>query len=530
MRSKRFLIAVSVLLLLASSMVLVAGCGGEGADTTMEVVQLDSGRISGLLEDGVWTYLGIPFAAPPVGELRWAAPQPVEPWDEVLACTEYGPACPQPESPLYGVEETDEDCLYLNVWTPAEKPDEMLPVMVWIHGGAFETGAGSLGIYNGHNLAGKGVVIVTFNYRLGPLGFLAHPLLSEESPQGVSGNYGLQDQVFALEWVQDNIAGFGGDPDNVTVFGESAGGMSVINLMVSPLAEGLFHAAICESGPFMDRMTSGAAEENTLEKAEQRGEELAAQLGCDQEEDVLACMREKTPQEILDVAYPKTEGFEGISFGPNVDGWFLPDQPSLIFKAGKQHDVPLLVGTNADEGTLFAQDMSLQEYHGYLVEAYGDYADEVFALFPAQSDAEVKGALQRLITELGFASSARFAAESMRNVGSKAYLYRFTKKPTDPMAASLGTFHGMEIMYVFGTNADLFRIDQSEEDLALSRTMMDYWTNFARTGDPNGQGLVEWPPYERDTDINLELGDQIITNTGLYKEACDLADSMFGTP
>jgi len=525
MRSKWFTIAVTILCMLALSIVMAAGCSSDGADTTIKVVQLDSGQISGLLEDGIWTYLGIPFAAPPVGELRWAEPQPVEAWDEVLACTEYGPACPQPESPLYDVDETDEDCLYLNVWTPAEKPDEMLPVMVWIHGGGFEDGSGSLNIYEGHNLAEKGVVIVTFNYRLGPLGFLAHPLLSEESAQEVSGNYGLLDQVFALEWVQENIGGFGGDPDNVTIFGESAGGASVLDLMVSPLAEGLFRGAICESGGFPARRLG--VNDNTLQNAEQRGVEFAAQLGCGQAEDVLACMREKSPQEILDVAYAGAEEVEGISYGPNIDGWFFPDWPTLLFEAGKQHDLPLLVGSNADEGTLFAQDMTLQEYQLYLQAAYGDYADEVFALFPAQSDSEVKKALQRIITEMNFASSARFAAESMQNVNSKGYLYQFTKKPEDPMAASLGSFHGIEIMYVFGTNHDLYRIDESEADLALSQTLMDYWTNFAKMGDPNGEGLTEWPVYNSETDINIVLDDEITTNTGLYKEACDLADEIY---
>lgn len=257
MRKKRFLSYACVLFLLAL-MFTVAACGGEQAarTATMREPLLDSGPINGVQEGGVWVYKGIPYAAPPVGELRWKEPQPAEPWKEVRPCTEFGPACPQPSSDDQGgfmaVGETSEDCLYLNVWSPAETPGERLPVMVWIHGGAFRTGAGSQAVYDGVNLAEKDVVVVTINYRLGPLGFFAHPLLTEESPNGSSGNYGLLDQVAALEWVERNIASFGGDPDNVTVFGESAGAMSICDLMASPLAEGLFDRAIVQSGPFLD--------------------------------------------------------------------------------------------------------------------------------------------------------------------------------------------------------------------------------------------------------------------------------------
>jgi para-nitrobenzyl esterase len=496
----------------------------------MEVPQLDSGPISGALEDGVWSYLGIPYAAPPVGELRWREPQAVDPWQEVRPCTSYGPACPQPEADfagMTGVAETSEDCLYLNVWTPAQSPEERLPVMVWIHGGAFATGAGSLHLYDGHKLAKKGVVLVTINYRLGPFGFMAHPLLSEESPHGVSGNFGLLDQIAALKWVQRNIEAFGGDPGLVTVFGESAGGMSICDLLVSPLAEGLFHRAIVESGPFLD-MGLPIDSDNSLRKAEQSGEEIAAALGCDQAPDVLACLRSKTARELLDAPKPQSRFFSPIALGPNVDGWVLPDSPFRLFAAGKQHRVPLLVGSNADEGTLFAPDIPLMLYQGLIALAYGNYAGRVSELYPAQTQEEVKPALNRLITEMGFASSARLAAESMSKAGAPAYMYRFTRLPKDPRAEGLGSFHGLEIIYVFG-NFDLAGISGVDAaDAALSGAMMDYWTNFARTGDPNGDGLPDWPALTAQNGYYQELGDTITTRSGLVDQAYELIREMNG--
>jgi len=529
--SRRTIAFLAVTCMLMTAALLTAGCGSEtsAVETTMEEPQLDSGSISGLQEDGVWTYKGIPFAAPPTGELRWKEPQPVEPWDDVLVCEEYGPACPQTDGDWTGMMdlgETDEDCLYLNVWTPAESPDEELPVMVWIHGGAFVSGAGSLAIYDGHNLAEKDVVVVTVNYRLGALGLMAHPLLSQESPEGVSGNYGLFDQVAALEWVQENVDVFGGDPENVTVFGESAGGMSILDLMGSPLAEGLFDRAIVESGPMLD-LGLPINPFPTLQEAEELGEQISRELGCDQAEDELAALREVTPDELMAASSGDNQFFSPISLSPNVDGYLLQENPSEAFAAGRQHAVPLLTGINANEGTIFLPDITLNQYQLLGNYLYGENAGEVEALFPAQSDSEVKQSMDRLVTQMGFGASARFTAECMDKVGEPAYLYLFTMAPQDPRVQQLGTFHGMEIMYVFG-NLDMMGLEGTgEADYALSEAMMEYWTAFAASGDPNGGGTsVQWPAYTPDTAEYLELGETINTASNLFQDAYELVKKI----
>jgi para-nitrobenzyl esterase len=531
--SRRIIAFLAVVCMLAAAAMLGVGCGDSTTtvETTMEVPQLDSGPISGLQEDGVWTYRGIPFAAPPTGELRWKEPQPVEAWDDVLVCEEYGPACPQPNDDWTGmmdIGETDEDCLYLNVWTPAESPDEELPVMVWIHGGAFRSGAGSLAIYDGHNLAEKGVIVVTINYRLGALGLMAHPLLSEESPNGVSGNYGLFDQVAALEWVQENIDVFGGDSENVTVFGESAGGMSIVDLMVSPLAEGLFDRAIVESGPMLD-LGLPINEFPTLQEAEEMGDDISKELGCDQAEDELAALRETTPDELMAASSGDNQFFSPISLSPNVDGYLLPENPSEAFAAGRQHAVPLLTGVNANEGTIFLPDITLNQYQLLGNYLYGENAGEVEALYPAQTEAEVKPSMDRLVTQMGFAASARFTAECMDKVGEPAYLYLFTQAPSDPRTQGLGTFHGLEIMYVFGNLDKVAMEGVGETDYALSEAMMDYWTGFATDGDPNSGGAsVQWPAYTADTVEYLELGATITPAADLFQQAYELVKKING--
>ena len=531
--SRRTIALITILCILAATALFGTGCGGSGttATTTMEVPQLADGPISGVLEDGVWTYKGVPFAAPPVGELRWKEPQPVEPWSDTLACDSYGPSCPQPMSDWTGMMDvgyTDEDCLYLNVWTPAQTPDEKLPVMVWIHGGAFTSGTGSLPIYDGHNLAGKEVVVVTINYRLGALGLMAHPLLSEESPNGVSGNYGLLDQVAALEWVRDNIDVLGGDPDNVTVFGESAGGMSILDLMVSPLAEGLFGRAIVESGPMLD-LGLPINDFPTLEEAEKTGEEISKELGCDEEEDELVALREVSPDELIEASSGDNQFFSPINLGPNVDGYLLPEVPSAAFAAGKQHAVPLLTGINANEGTIFLPDITLNQYQMLGNYLYGEYATEVEALYPAQTDTEVKASMDRLVTQMGFGASARFTADCADEVGTPAYLYLFNQAPSDPRVQQLGVFHGLEIMYVFGNLDKVAMEGVGEADYALSEDMMDYWTSFARAGDPNqGGAATAWPAYTIEAAEYLELAEPIQTGANLFQEAYDLVKKING--
>jgi len=534
--NKKRILTIAVACLLAAAL-MAAGCGEKTttpSETTMEVPQLDSGPISGTLDGGVWTYLGIPYAEPPVGELRWKEPQPVASWEDVLACDDFGPACPQPAWPYEVLSEemdvgaTSEDCLYLNVWTPAESPDESLPVMVWIHGGAFVTGAGSLPVYNGRNLAEQGVVVVNFNYRLGPFGFLALPELSQESPNGVSGNYGMLDQIAALKWVQENIDVFGGDPDNVTIFGESAGGASVCDLMASPLAGGLFAGAIVESGGFMD-FGMPSDEGGTLKDAEVIGNKIARDLGTSTADDVLAAMREVTPEALLEAASEQTNALGMMNMGPVVDGWFLTDAPSAVFAAGEQQDVPLLIGTNANEGAYFTPDsLTQQQYEVVLNFIYGEYADEVYALFPADTPEQVKPAFSALLTQMGFAAGSKYAAACMANVGAPVYLYKFTMTNSDPELQPLGAFHGIEIAFVFGNTDQSRQVTPTAEDIALSQAMMAYWTNFAATGDPNGEGVPEWPAFTIETDQYQELEATISTQAGYYPQAYDLVLQING--
>lgn len=530
MKKRAFVTLLVLFCLLASLSLPLTGCGTT-APSTLEKVRLDSGPVSGVQEGEIRSYLGIPYAAPPVGDLRFREPRPVKGWKDVRACTQYGPACPQMDAAeLSGgnIGETSEDCLYLNVWTPAQEPDDALPVMVWIHGGGFTTGAGSLPIYNGENLAASGVVVVTINYRLGPLGFLAHPSLSQENAEGSSGNYGLLDQIEALKWVQRNIVGFGGDAGRVTVFGESAGGISVCDLMVSPLTEGLFQRAISESGPYTAlSFPSGSIRD--LNIAETTGESFATALGCEGAPDVAAAMRDKSVDELLQASTEMKSPLAGtLKFGPVIDDWVITDDPARLFAAGKQHAVPLMVGTNADEGTIFAPKVTLNEYRALDAFVYGASAAEVFAMFPAGNDSEAQESLVRLITQLGFAAQARFAAACVANSGESAYLYQFTQVVESPLASGLGSFHGLEIPYVFGNlNAfDSYGLTPSESDLALSRAMMAYWTSFARNGIPQAPGEAAWPAYQSSTDQNLELGTTIKVNTGLFKSQCDLAETF----
>jgi para-nitrobenzyl esterase len=528
MKKKAFVTLLVLFCMIASLILSLTGCG-TAEPSTLEKVRLDSGPVSGVQDGAVRSYLGIPYAAPPVGELRFKEPQPVKGWKDVRACTEYGPACPQKDSgEISGgdVGQTSEDCLYLNVWTPAKEPTDTLPVMVWIHGGGFTTGAGSLPIYNGKNLAASGVVVVTVNYRLGPLGFLAHPALSGENAEGSSGNYGLLDQIEALKWVQRNIAGFGGDAGRVTVFGESAGGISVCDLMVSSLTAGLFQRAISQSGPYTAlSFPSGSIRD--LATAEATGERFATALGCEDAADVAAAMRGKSVDELLQASEEMKSPLTGtLKFGPVIDGWVLEEDPAVLFAAGRQHNVPLLVGTNADEGTIFAPKVTLGEYRALVAFVYGDSATEVLAMYPAGSDQEAQASLQRLITEMGFAAQARFAAACVADSGSSSYLYQFTQVIDNPLAKGLGSFHGLEIPYVFG-NLDAFGsygVSPRESDLALSRAIMGYWASFAANGIPAGE--VAWPAYQPSTDQNLELGKTIVVNTGLYKQQCDLAETF----
>ena len=507
-------------LLTLSVLGLLAACGPtetREAPTPVVIgpeVAVTGGTVRGLVgEDGLKQYHRIPYAAAPTGARRWAPPAPVEPWDGVRDATAPGPKCVQPSGQggsFYGEADfaVSEDCLVVNVWTRAAHADEGLPVMVWIHGGALVTGAGS--DYPGELLSSKGVVLVTANYRLGPFGFFALPELSAEHPAGVSGNQGIRDQVTALEWVRDNIARFGGDPGNVTIFGESAGALSMSLLQASPLARGLFHRVIGQSGGafqpmgFRDRMTSYAP------SIESRGQEIATALAGEDGDDSLAGLRALSAEHVLAVYQANPALFDYGSLAI-VDGEVIPDEVATIFAEGRQADVPVMIGSTADEGTTL---------HEFIVPPFGEGAagfeayanavlpeagDALSTLYPSATDEEAQASGEALVADVLFTVPMRLWARATEDVASDAYLYWFTWAPPIEDAERYGAFHAAEIGYVFG-NLDLFGAVPTDEDRAFSDLMATIWTQFARTGNPNGEGLPEWPAYTRESEAYMELG------------------------
>lgn len=499
-----------------------AGQGAEG------VVKLSSGPITGAHESGLRVFKGIPYAAPPVGNLRWRPPQDVASWTEVRTCKDFSRACSQPGGS--DPDKFSEDCLYLNVWTQAKKRGEKLPVMVWIHGGGFTFGSASFPEYSGANLAKKGVVVVTLNYRLGPMGYLVHPALNKESPGQTSGNYGFLDQIAALTWVQKNITAFGGDKNNVTVFGQSAGSRSVSLLMISPLAAGLFRRAIAQSGgPIIGSEYLSPNFNGDVSIASKMGERLAERLHCDKTVDVAHAMRAKSAQEILRTADPKTDIFDdtALFFAPVFDGRVLPENPVTAYQGGRQHDVSMIVGSTLNEGNIYlvqTPEVSPEKYRLFLKSRFGDYSEDAFAMFPARNLRETAPALDKLLTVAANAEPARFVASSMKKKKSKAYLYQFTRLPDTAMARKLGVHHGVDLAYVFGNMNT--KDGYADADGKLSEKMMAYWVNFARTGNPNRPGLPRWPAYKRTTDLSLEFGDDIRVQKHLYKKECDFVGSM----
>jgi para-nitrobenzyl esterase len=475
-----------------------------------ETVRVDGGRISGTTDDGVRVFKGIPFAAPPVGDLRWKAPQPVVAWNGVRAADTFGPRCvqtPYPPGSPYATEPApmSEDCLYVNVWTAAGA-GEKRPVMVWIHGGAWTRGAGSTPTYDGIALAKKGVVVVTTNYRLGPLGFLAHPELTAESPQHASGNYAILDHIAALTWVQRNIPAFGGDPQRVTIFGESAGSWSVNVVQATPLAKGLFARAIGESGAQFARTP-------TLADAEKAGVAFATAAGAGS----LKALRAVPAEKLV--------GMPAFRAGVTVDGWVLPDSVRAIFAQKKQSHVPVLVGSNANEWTTLSDPATfpktMDEFSTRMAAQFPGAAQELEAAYPVKSDADIAGAMLGLGRDLTFTLEMRTWARLVASGGNNAYLYQFTRVPPGPNPA-WGAYHASEIQYAFG-NVGKHPWAQ-DADKRLAEQMTSYWTNFAITGDPNGTGLPKWMPYDPTAEPYLELGDTVQMKAHLLKAQLDFLE------
>ncbi len=466
------------------------------------------------------------YAAPPVGPLRWRPPNPL-PWNGHRSSS-FGAICPQTryerQSPFYWEpSHQDEDCLFLNVWSAGEK-GERRPVMVWVHGGGYTRGAGSQPGFDGTALARQGAVVVSFNYRLGAFGFLALPELSDESGTA-SGNYALLDQLAALRWVRDHIADFGGDPTNITLFGESAGAWSVSALQASPLARGLFHKAIGQSGGLFEPMRYLDRPNGILNSAYEQSEDLLRLLAPKAPRPTLAELRAMPAQALLNAAN-SLAGLRLFQCLPNVDGHLFAEEVRHCFAAGRQAAVPVIVGSNRDEGTAFTQlvPRTLRALQHHLDREYGLFAPAFTALYPFADDAQAAQAGMDILRDRWFTWPARHWAETMARIGCPAYRYAFEWVPPILSASRLGAFHSAEIPYIFGTTYELgWRRD---EDTLLSRQMSLAWLNFARTGNPNGGGLPHWPKFRPEHDELLSLGARLEVVQHYLAEETDLVASF----
>ena len=489
--------------LLALSM--LAGCLFSTA--MAQTVQTAQGPVEGTTDStDVQVFKGLPYAAPPVGDLRWQPPQPAASWEDVRPADRFGPQCMQQrvfDDMMFRSEGTSEDCLYLNVWTPDVAPEEALPVLVYFYGGGFIAGDGSEARYDGASMAREGIVVVTLNYRLGIFGFFAHPELSEESPHGASGNYGLLDQAAALGWVQENIAAFGGDPSRVTIAGESAGSFSVSAQMASPLAKDLIAGAIGESGSVL-----GSWAPIPLAEAEQNGMQFAEKIGAPS----LAALRALSSTQLLNLASrPGTP-----RFGITIDGYFFTKPPLETFAAGEQADVPLLLGWNSEEMSYRAlmrgNEPTPENYASAVRELYGEDADEVLALYSASTQEEAMQAATDLAGDrfIGFSTWKWF--DLHRQTGEALvyrYLYAHPRPPMRPEVAgepqgdqppATGAVHSAEIEYALG-NLDVNNIyTWAPEDYQVSNVMKAYFAAFIKTGDPNSADLPEWPAASSEDD------------------------------
>lgn len=479
-----------------------------------EPIRTASGLVEGVEADGVRVFRGIPFAAPPVGPLRWRAPAPPEPWAGVRNADQFAPVCMQPgaypdDAPP---EPMSEDCLYLNIWAPAGAQNGPLPVMVWIYGGGLLNGTASTPLYAGEALARHGVIVVTFNYRLGAFGFLAHPELSRESSYGGSGNYGLLDQLAALRWVQHNISAFGGDPGRVTVFGQSSGSISISALTTSPLARGLFRRAIGQSGGLFEPLD--AAPEFKLAGAEQAGQAFASRLDAP----TLRALRALPASEI--VAHP-------FNPQPNVDGYVLRETPFEALANGRANNVDLLLGSNSEEGLYFlsGRQVSAANLDSVLKQDFPSFIVSLIGPRPPADDRSARAAFVSFESDMRFGwdmwAWARLHAAAERH---NTFFYRFAHTP----AGHEGAAHGAEMAYVFD-HLGLYDAPWTENDRALAQTMVAYWTNFAKTGDPNGEGLPRWPAFENANQRLLLIGDSD-TRAASVPNAAELSaiDRLYG--
>lgn len=458
------------------------------------IVETNYGKVKGAVNESgtVVSFKGIPYAAPPVGNMRWREPQPPSSWEGIRDAAKFCPSCIQnrvythlPNGPWteeFMVQDSvSEDCLFLNIWTPAKSASDKLPIIVFLHGGAFTEGSGSIDVYNGEELAKKGIIAITINYRLGALGFLAHPELTAESPHHVSGNYGFLDQIAALKWIKENITAFGGDPQHVTIAGQSAGAASVRALIISPLVRGLFHGAITQSG---STFPSGQSSSMTLSEGEKLGVEFAESKGASS----IAQLRAVPAMEII-ARDPKNPG---LRFGGVSDGYFQTGDLLSVFAEGKQNDTPFMSGMNADE-----------------TRYYGDTGKDFKTLYPSGSKEEEAAAVKLAGQEQGRLSTWLWMEYRAKTSKTKAFEYYFDRAIPWPEHPEFGAFHTSEVPYVFN-NLKMLRGHKMERtDSIVADRMSSYWVNFVRTGDPNGPGLPVWEPFENGKYDVMRLGEKM---------------------
>jgi para-nitrobenzyl esterase len=513
---------MSKLWILAVGAVLAAQAASAPAAAVAPQAITDAGAVSGVRESGLAVYKGIPFAAPPVGTLRWRPPAPATSWAQTRPATSFAPACVQDGVSMPGETppQTNEDCLYLNVWTPAKTPADRLPVIVWIYGGGYRNGSASMPLYWGDRLAHKGVIVVTIAYRVGPLGFLALPELTRESASGSSGNYGLMDQIAALEWVQRNIAAFGGDPTCVTIAGQSSGSISVSVLMASPRSKGLFQRAIGESGGLFEPLQ--LAPNFLLANAEHDGEKYLASLGVTSLEQL-----RRLPADRLTGG-----GNAGGVTHPVIEPDLLPRSPYEAFASGQQNDVPLLIGSNADEARALTDvsHTTAASFASDIESSFGQLPPPIIAAYPHVTDAAARRARLDLERDLRFGWDMWAWARLQATKGRRSvYYYSFQQQPPFPaesVYAGWGASHFAELWYVFD-HLNQAPWHWSQGDRALSELMSRYWTNFARSGDPNGRGLAPWPAFSGAPGKVMYLGIPVSVNGVANLESLTALDGVY---